>query len=30
MKDNQQPSSVYKELPENPNYLIYTDGRIFN
>ena len=30
MKDNQQPSSVYKELPENPNYLIYADGRVFN
>lgn len=30
MKDNQQPSSVYKELPQDNNYLVYEDGRIFS
>lgn len=31
MKDNQQPSSVnFKELPDNSDYLIYEDGRVFS
>lgn len=31
MKDNQQPSSVnFKELPNNPDYLVYEDGRVFS
>lgn len=30
MKDNQQPSLEYKELKEDSDYLIYSDGRIFS
>lgn len=30
MKDNQQPSSVYKPLPEDNDYLIYNDGRVYS
>lgn len=30
MKDNQQPNFVYKELPQDKDYLIYEDGRIFS
>lgn len=30
MKDNQQPSSIYKPLPEDNDYLIYSDGRVYS
>lgn len=30
MKDNQQPSSIYKPLPEDNSYLIYNDGRVYS
>lgn len=30
MKDNQQPSLVFKELKEDSDYLIYSDGRLFS
>lgn len=29
-KDNQQPSSVFRELPEDNDYLVYEDGRVFS
>ena len=30
MKDNQQPSSVFKPLLEDSDYLIYNDGQLFS
>lgn len=30
MKDNQQPSSVFKQLKEDSDYLIYSDGRVYS
>lgn len=30
MKDNQQPSSIYKPLPEDNDYLVYNDGRVYS
>ena len=30
MKDNQQPSSIYKFLPEDNDYLVYNDGKVYS
>lgn len=30
MQDNQQPSLVFKPLKEDPDYLIYEDGRLYS
>lgn len=30
MKDNQQPSSIYKPLPQDNDYLVYSDGRVYS
>ena len=30
IKDNQQPSSICKPLPEDNDYLVYSDGRLFS
>lgn len=30
MEDNQQPSLAFKELKEDPDYLIYNDGRLYS
>lgn len=30
MKDNQQPSSIFKPLPGAEDYLVYSDGRVYS